>query len=117
MSHLIRCMTILGLVCLLVLLSVEVVGALVEVNQSGTVTTIHDGSSFGLSSGATVKLASVDTPPAGQPGYNEAKNYLTNLVQGKTVYLDVSNSTNAGPQGTLVSVVFIDYNATFYENN
>ena len=116
MLHPVHWLKTLGMISLLVLFSVGIVEALVDVNQSGTVTTVYDGSSFGLSSGATVRLASVDTPPAGQPGYNEAKNYLTNLIQGKSVYLDVSNSTNVGSQGTLVSVVFIDYNASFYEN-
>lgn len=103
-------------VCLLVLVLVGCVKASVQFSQSGTVTVVYDGVSFGLSSGATVRLVSVDTAGVGQPGYNEAKNYLGALVQGKMVYLDVADTTSIGGKVTLVCLVYIDHNATCYEN-
>ena len=33
----------------------------------------------------SVRLANVDTPEKGQPGYTQAKNALRNLIQGETV--------------------------------
>lgn len=84
--------------------------------RTGIVSTIIDGSSFQLGSGETIKLAAIDTPNSGQPGYSESKNYLTTLIQGKTVYLDTGVAATTDQQGRLLSVVYLDYNSTHYEN-
>lgn len=77
---------------------------------------VIDGSSFQIVSGATIKLAAVDTPNSGQPGYLESKNYLTTLIQGKTVYLDTGLTATTDQQSRLLCIVYIDYNSTYYEN-
>ena len=63
-------------------------------DKTGTVSAVIDGSSFQLGSGGTIKLAAIDTPSSGQAGYSESKNYLTTLIQGKTVYLGYWRSSN-----------------------
>jgi endonuclease YncB( thermonuclease family) len=84
--------------------------------NTGAVAAVIDGGSFQLSSGGTIKLAAIDTPSSGQAGYAESKNYLTALIQGKTVYLDKGTVETADQQGRLLCIVYIDFNSTHYEN-
>ena len=88
----------------------------ISTNSPEVVVAVIDGSSFQLVSGGTIKLAAVDTPNSGQPGYLESKNYLTTLIQGKTVYLDTGLTATTDQQSRLLCIVYIDYNSTYYEN-
>jgi endonuclease YncB( thermonuclease family) len=88
----------------------------IPTDKTGTVSAVIDGSSFQLSSSETIKIAAIDTPNSGQPGYSESKNYLTTLIQGKLVYLDTGAATTTDQQGRLLCVVYLDYNSTNYEN-
>ena len=88
----------------------------ISTDRTGTVSAVIDGSSFQLGSGEIIKLASIDSPSSGQAGYSESKNYLTTLIQGKTVYLDTGVATTTDQQGRLLCVVYLDYNSTHYEN-
>ena len=88
----------------------------IPTDKTGAVSAVIDGSSFQLSSGETIKLAAIDTPNSGQPGYSESKNYLTTLIQGKPVYLDTGVAATTDQQGRLLCVVYLDYNSTHYEN-
>ncbi len=94
----------------------DALAATIEINKTGTVSSVLDGSSFMLTSGETVKLALIDTPAAGETGYSESKTYLSGLLPpGTTVYLDIDTITRTD-QGRLLCVVYINYNATYYEN-
>ena len=86
----------------------------ISIDKTATVSTVIDGSTFTLNSGETVKLAAIDTPPLGY-GYTESRNYLTSMIQGKTVYLDIDTITITD-QGRLLCVAYLDYNSTHYEN-
>jgi endonuclease YncB( thermonuclease family) len=88
----------------------------IPTDKTGTVSGVIDGSSFQLSSGETIKLAAIDTPNSGQPGYSESKNYLTTLIQNKPIYLDTGVATTTDQQGRLLCVIYLDYNSTHYEN-
>ena len=88
----------------------------ISIDNTATVSTVIDGSSFIINSGETVKLAGIDTPQSGQQGYTEATNYLKNIVQSKIVYLDINNIAPTDQYGRLMSVAYIDYNSTHYEN-
>jgi len=88
----------------------------ISIYKSGTVSAVIDGSSFQLGSGETIKLAEIDTPSSGQSGYLESKNYLTTLIQSKTVYLDTGVTETSDQIGRLLCVVYLDYNSTHYEN-
>jgi hypothetical protein len=88
----------------------------ISTDSTGVVAAVIDGSSFQLGSGGTIKLAAVDTPSSGQPGYLESKNYLTALIQGKTVYLDTGAVATTDQQGRLLCIVYLNYNSTHYEN-
>jgi endonuclease YncB( thermonuclease family) len=101
---------------LLTFLFSTVLAASISIDETATVTAVIDGSSFSINSGKTIKLAGIDTPQSGQPGFSEAKNYLTNMVQGKTVYLDIDNLATTDQYGRFMSVAYIDFNSSHYEN-
>ena len=94
----------------------NVLAATIEIDKTAIVSTVIDGSSFTLLSGEKVKLAAIDTPPLGHNGYTESKNYLSRLIQGKTVYLDTGTVTISDQYGRLLCVAYLDYNSTHYEN-
>jgi len=53
------------------------------------VTRIVDGDTFETASRKRpVRLASVDTPEKGQPGYRQAKETLARMIEGETVTID-----------------------------
>lgn len=53
------------------------------------VTKVIDGDTFETNSRKnSVRLANVDAPERGQPGYQKAKQDLTNLILGETVTID-----------------------------
>ncbi len=89
----------------------------ISIDKTGTVSSVIDGSSFTLTSGETVvKLAGIETPVAGAVGYEESRGYLSGMIQGKTVYLDIDSVTVNDQQGRLLCVAYLDYNSTHFEN-
>ncbi len=62
------------------------------------VTRVIDGDTIELSSGERVRLICIDTPETYEDGYQEAKDYLTNLIFNKEVYLekDISETDRYG---------------------
>lgn len=107
----------LFLVCLL---SLNTLGAsvayTVRINLEGVVSQVIDGDTFYLVSGDRVRLADINTPEIGEPGYDNAKDYTYGLVNGQTVYLDVDDVSRIDSHSRLVCVVYVDYNATHYLN-
>ena len=58
------------------------------------VSRVIDGDTILLNSGETVRLICIDTPETDEPGFQDAKNYLTGLVLNKNIRLvkDVSET-------------------------
>jgi micrococcal nuclease len=82
-------------------------------------THIQDGDTFQTSAGDWIRLADVDTPEIGEEGFNRATEVLTQLIDGKIVYLDVDdiNRFDYGGIGSrLVCLVYTDWNSTHYIN-
>lgn len=52
-----------------------------EINQ------VTDGDTV-IIEGSAVRLLGVNTPEKGSPGYDEAKNYLGNLIKGKKIWIE-----------------------------
>ncbi|MEM1946508.1 MAG: thermonuclease family protein [Candidatus Caldarchaeum sp.] len=77
---------------------------------------VVDGDTFDAFPAGRVRLADVNTPERGQPGYAEATEALRRLVEGKTVYLDVDNTNVIDLYNRIVCVVYVDYNATHVLN-
>lgn len=73
----------------------------------GTVDAVVDGDTFVLSSKKSVRINVVDTPESGEPFYDEATEYLEELVLGKEVILHL-----VGPgfdrYGRILAEVYVD---------
>jgi endonuclease YncB( thermonuclease family) len=52
---------------------------------------VYDGDTIRVSNGDLIRLADITAPELGEFGYDESKEKLTNLILGKTIYLDVDN--------------------------
>ncbi len=58
-----------------------------EFDKVAVVTKVIDGDTVEINGGYVIRFADIDTPEVGEAGYKQAKDFVTNLVLGKTVYL------------------------------
>lgn len=87
-----------------------------EVDQTASVTSIIDGDTFDCSPTGRIRLADVDAPEYYETGYQEAKDALSGLISGQTVYLDIDDVYGTDPYDRWVAVVYVRYNATHLRN-
>ena len=74
----------------------------------GTVTKVVDGDTLDIN-GIRIRLALVDTPEMGQPGYDRAKHFVNSICLGKKGELDVDSGQRRGDRhGREVGVVYCD---------
>jgi hypothetical protein len=79
-----------------------------DVELAGIVTKVVDGDTLDIN-GTRVRLALVDTPERGQPGFYEAKRFVESLCLGKKGELDVDNGQRRGDRyGREIGVVYCD---------
>lgn len=72
----------------------------------GNVTYIVDGDTLDIN-GIRVRLSLVDTPERGQPGYKDAKEFVSSLCLGKKGELDVDDGQRRGDRyGREIGIVF-----------
>src|SRR5689334_19552544 len=66
------------------------------------VTRIVDGDTIHISNGSgielKVRLVDIDAPESGQPQYHESKNYLADLLRGKSVTVKSDSTDKYGRQ-------------------
>ena len=84
--------------------------------MTAVVTRVIDGDTFDTSDGDRIRLADINAPNSSEPGYYEAKDFLTSLVYEVTVYLDIDDLYRTDRYDRLVCVVYVDYNATHFLN-
>jgi endonuclease YncB( thermonuclease family) len=77
---------------------------------------VVDGDTLDAFPVGRIRLADIDTPESGQPGYSEAKEAVRGYTEGKRVYLDVDLVDVDDPNNRLVAVVFVRHNATHLLN-
>src|SRR5574341_662855 len=87
-----------------------------EINAIDSVTRVIDGDTFDTAATGRIRLADIDAPETYEPGYVEATDALTALVNGKTVLLDIDSRTGQDQYGREVCVVYVRYNATHIMN-
>jgi endonuclease YncB( thermonuclease family) len=83
-----------------------------DIELAGIVTKVIDGDTLDIN-GTRIRLALVDTPERGQPGFYEAKKFVKSLCLGKKGELDVDDGQRRGDRyGREIGVVYCDgYNA------
>lgn len=110
-----------GLVVVLVVISsAPVVYSSGEFDTSTYVSSVTDGDTFVTTSEGTIRLADVDAPEFWEnyTAYAESKDFLTSLIEGETVYLDIDSLyvTDYGDGNRTVCIAYIDINSTHYLN-
>jgi endonuclease YncB( thermonuclease family) len=79
-----------------------------DIELAGIVTKVVDGDTLDVN-GTRIRLALVDTPERGQPGFYEAKKFVESLCLGKKGELDVDNGQRRGDRyGREIGVVYCD---------
>jgi len=101
----------------LFLFSFTKTGFCVEVDGTALVTNIIDGNTFDVYTEDTIRLADINTPELDEPGGQEAKDFLSDLIYMKPVYLDIDDYYQFDTTGTrIVCVVYTYYNSTHLLN-
>jgi len=77
---------------------------------------IRDGDTFEIPNNPAIRLADVSCPETYEYGGSEATSALTQLIDGRTVYIDVDDVYGTGPYGRLICLVYVDYNNTHFLN-
>ncbi len=83
-----------------------------EIDTTDTVSRVIDGDTFDTPIEGRVRLADIDTPERGEPGADEATDYLKSLILNEEVHLDIDDIYETGPYGRLISVVYVRHDAT-----
>lgn len=87
-----------------------------EIDAQGTVTYIVDGDTYDVNTIGRIRLADIDCPDQGEPGCQEAKDYLNSLINGEQVYLDIDDIYVTDPYDRTVAVTYVRYNSTHLLN-
>lgn len=87
-----------------------------EIDDVAIVYNVIDGDTFDSFPLGRIRIADIDAPESDESGYTEAKNYLSDLINGKRVYLDVDDYRTIDPYQRIICVVYIRYNATHLKN-
>jgi hypothetical protein len=85
-----------------------------EIVTQGYVTNVVDGDTLDVSDFGRIRLADIDAPDSGKPGYDEAKNYLISLVNQKLVYIERDDEKD--PYGRFVCIIYVRQNSTHLLN-
>ena len=92
---------------------------MIEHEITSTADYIVDGETFKISAGYSIKLADINCPEQYEIGYEDAKYYLSNMIYGKTVYLDVDDIYRwdmGGSGDRLVCIVYVEFNQSHVLN-
>ena len=77
-----------------------------DIELEGIVTKVVDGDTLDIN-GTRIRLALVDTPERGQPGFDQAKEFVESMCLGKKGELDVDSGQRRGDRyGREVGVVY-----------
>ncbi len=80
----------------------------VQPSVSGLVIEVVDGDTIEVSGLGTVRLVGINTPEKGQPGYQEALEFVRSNYLGKTVLVDVDDESPRDPYGRILGVVYFN---------
>ena len=87
-----------------------------EIDAQGSVTYIMDGDTHDVDSVGRIRLADIDCPDQGESGFQEAKDYLSSLIDDKHVYLDIDVKYGTDRYDRTVAVTYVRYNSTHLLN-
>lgn len=73
---------------------------------SGYCPYVVDGDTIDVDGVGRIRFVGVNTPERGQPGYQEAKDFVKILCLGKTVRLDIDNAKHYDKYGRVLAAVY-----------
>lgn len=69
---------------------------------------VVDGDTIDVEGVGRIRFVGVNTPERGQPGYQEAKNYVKKMCFGKTIDLDIDDAKNYDRYRRVLAVVYVN---------
>ncbi|MBD3215498.1 MAG: hypothetical protein GF311_23005, partial [Candidatus Lokiarchaeota archaeon] len=87
-----------------------------EIDDDGYVNYIVDGDTFDVTSVGRIRLADINCPELGDPGADEATQFLTSLIYNKDVFIDIDDIYGTGPYGRIIAVVYVYYDDNYFQN-
>jgi micrococcal nuclease len=75
---------------------------------SGQCYHVVDGDTIDVEGVGRVRLVGVNTPERGQPGYQNATDFVKSMCLGKTVFLDIDDAKNKDKYGRTLAVVHVN---------
>lgn len=87
-----------------------------EIDAQGVATYIVDGDTYDMNSVGRVRLADIDCPDQGEAGCQAAKDYLSSLINGKLVYIDIDDIYGTDVYDRTVAVAYVRHNSTHLLN-
>ena len=78
-----------------------------ETKNAVYVTKVIDGDTFEMSDNATIRLLCVDAPEKGKSGYEEAKDFLADMILDKEVKLE-NDISDKDEYGRLLRYVYVN---------
>jgi len=69
---------------------------------------VVDGDTIDVEGLGRIRLVGVNTPERGQPGYQEAKDFVEEMCLGKTVHLDIDDAKKYDKYGRILAIVYVD---------
>lgn len=78
----------------------------INYEASGYCPYVVDGDTIDVDGIGRIRFVGVNTPERGQPGYQEAKEFVSSLCLGKTVGLDIDDAKHYDKYGRVLAVVY-----------
>jgi len=80
----------------------------VQPSVSGMVIEVVDGDTIEVSGLGTVRFVGVNTPEKGEPGSQEAVDFLSKICLGKIVLVDIDDESPRDTYGRILGVVYLN---------
>lgn len=69
---------------------------------------VVDGDTIDVEAVGRIRLVGVNTPERGQPGYQNATDFVRSICLGKTVSMNIDDAKNKDKYGRTLAVVYVD---------
>lgn len=87
-----------------------------EIDTTAEVWNVIDGDTFDAFPVGRIRPADINAPEYNKTGYEDSRNYLKELIDGKQVYLDVDDNYMDDSSKRLICVVYVRKNSTHLWN-
>ena len=88
----------------------------VKVDIVATVGLVVDGDTFHTINDTKIRLADIDAPESYENRYQESKDFLASLVDGKSVYIDIDDISRTDQYGRYICLVLVKHNSSYFLN-